>query len=39
MAERQKLQPVPSGATFAPNRLALLVTIVQKGKGTSLRTI
>jgi nitrogen regulatory protein PII len=34
MAERQKLQPVPSGATFAPNRLALLVTIVQKGKGT-----
>ena len=34
MAERQKLQPVPSGATFAPNRLVLLVTIVQKGKGT-----
>ena len=34
MAERQKPQPVPSGATFAPNRLALLVTIVQKGKGT-----
>ena len=34
MAERQKQQPVPSGATFAPNRLVLLVTIVQKGKGT-----
>ena len=34
MAERQKQQPVPSGATFAPNGLVLLVTIVQKGKGT-----
>ena len=34
MAERQKQQPAASGATFAPNRLVLMVTIVQKGKGT-----
>ena len=34
MAERQKQQPAAPGATFAPNRLVLLVTIVQKGKGT-----
>ena len=34
MAERQKLQPAAAGASIAPNRLMLLVTVVQKGKGT-----
>ena len=34
MAERQKLQPAGAGASIAPNRLMLLVTVVQKGKGT-----
>ncbi|MBO6039629.1 MAG: hypothetical protein J6P58_00320 [Oscillospiraceae bacterium] len=34
MAERQKQRPEPAGASVAPNRLVLLVTIVQKGKGT-----
>ncbi len=36
MTERQKQQsPAPAGSgSVAPNRLVLLVTIVQKGKGT-----
>lgn len=34
MTERQKQRPESAGASIAPNRLSLLVTIVQKGKGT-----
>lgn len=35
MTERQKQHAAPSGSgSVAPNRLVLLVTVVQKGKGT-----
>lgn len=34
MAEEQKRSELPEGASISPHRLMLLVTVVQKGKGT-----
>ena len=34
MTERQRKTPAPAAGSIAPNRLLLLVTIVEKGKGT-----